>query len=51
MTLFFDFILKLFDSILEIIRIVLSFLGIFKEEFSFLVEFGLHLLLHMYLVL
>lgn len=49
--LFFDFILKLLDSILEVIWIVLSFLGIFEEEFPLFVELGLHLLLYADLVL
>ena len=49
-TLLLNFILKLLNSVLKIVCIILPLLCAREEKFSFLIEFGLHLLLNDYLL-
>jgi hypothetical protein len=50
-TFFLDFLAKLFDSALEVICIILSFLCALKEKLTLFIKFGLHFLLNIDLVL
>jgi hypothetical protein len=49
-TFFLNFLTKLFNGALEVICVILTFLGTFKEKLSFFIEFGLHFLLNIDLV-